>query len=1178
MYLSKLEILGFKSFAQKTVFKFEDGLTAIIGPNGCGKSNIVDAIRWVLGEQRPSVLRCERMENLIFNGTTRRKPLNFAEVSLYIENNKKILPSEYSEIKITRRLYRSGESEYLINNQKVRLLDIINLFADTGMGADAYSVIELKMVEEILSENTEERRRLFEEAAGIKKYKMRRKSALRKLETTRQERTRLNDIIAEVQKTVNSLARQVGKARRYHAYKEQIKEKELLSAHLKIRAYEMELVPLREEYTQIERTREKLNQELRTGEAQLEQLEAQAADMEHHYREAAAQLQKAEERIQELRSQVQLRQQKIDSLRERIQQQEQEAQQLRQRQQSLENEKQQLVQQQTRITRQLTELQKAYRETANKQLEAETAYQKDREMYQKFMQENLRHLQENKTLKENFQHIGLEKKSLREQIRRLDEQFTHNQEIVTGLKQHHRSLEEEQQSLEEEHSLYQQKLSRLKNQLEQQQSKREQLHRQLHTLEGEREKLKNEREFLEKLIRNYEGFSETVQYVMSHRSNFRGLIDTLANLVESPPEYQVAVESYLAEVANYILVEQLDTARQILRHIRRANKGRLTLLPLPLLNTHNHRCNGRFPPANGKSRPLKEIVSCQPDYRRLMDLLFEAAYLVPDIDTAIRYHQEYPDCTYVTPEGEIIGQWGNITAGGRINGASLIGRKRQYQEVQQALSARESDLQATRNQLATVQAGIESVRNRIREFEELLDSVSRKKIAVDKQLAQVQYELQRRQEIQADIQAETQHLQARIEALETEEQQLLPRIEQYDSRVQSYQTQEQQLRHQQEQSESRFKTLQERTQQLQMEILQLTAREKEIRQRIDFVQQQRGDTDQRLEQNRNACEDNQRRIQRLTREIQEVERRLTTLYAEHDKVENHKNQIEQRFQELRSEIHIKEEGFKKKNRLLNQAQDRLQKLQMRMQELELRKESQLDQLREKYGTPLPEVPLQEAEGATLSEIQEAIQQLRRRLESLGEVNPLAIKEHEKEKERLEFLKSQLADLLDAEHQLLETIGKLNRTAQRQFMETFEKIRHHFKKVFREFFENGEADLYLVEKKDPLESNIEFSIKIKGRRLNTLSSLSAGEKTLTAISLLFAIYLVKPSPFCILDEVDAPLDDVNISRFSHALKQFAHNTQFILVTHNKRTMEAAQTMYGVTMEEPGVSKVVSVRLD
>ncbi len=420
MYLSQLEIFGFKSFAQKATFKFDSGLTAIIGPNGCGKSNIVDAIRWVLGEQRPSVLRADRMENLIFNGTSTRKPLGYAEVSMTIENTRHILPSEFTEVKITRRLYRSGESEYLINNRKVRLLDIINLFADTGMGADAYSVIELKMVEQILSDNAEERRRLFEEAAGIKKYKHRRKSALRKLDTTRQELVRLNDVIAEVKKNVNSLARQVGKARRYHQYKDAIKQNEILLGHLKLTAYSSQLEPLKLEFDQVKKTTDTLGNTIITLEAQLETLQAQEAEMEQKYREIATILSQKDTRINELQNRQSLLAERQQSLENQI----------RVYQQDIRNEENKIRQYREEIealNKQLEQLkaskenaQNKYRSAANEVIQAEEVYQTIATKYQEYVQSNFNLVKEFNTARQELQKTQIEQGNLQQNIQKIE--------------------------------------------------------------------------------------------------------------------------------------------------------------------------------------------------------------------------------------------------------------------------------------------------------------------------------------------------------------------------------------------------------------------------------------------------------------------------------------------------------------------------------------------------------------------------------------------------------------------------------------------------------------------------------------------------------------------------------------------------------------------------------------
>ena len=502
MILTKLEVFGFKSFAHKAVFKFDQGLTGVIGPNGCGKSNIVDAIRWVLGEQRPSILRCDRMDNLIFNGTATRKPLSLAEVSMFIENNRNVLPSEYTELKITRRLHRSGESEYLINNEAVRLMDIINLFADTGMGADAYSVIELKMVEQILSDNAQERRRLFEEAAGIKKYKARRKSALNKLDATQQELTRLEDILAEVQKAVNALARQVGKARRYHEYKAEMRDKELLLSHLRIHSYQNQIKPIEMESAQVRNTRDALNNETRTLEAQLEQQQTEAIQKEQLLRQKSAILHQKDETIQEQQNRRQLHQQKIGSLEEAIGAYHQEIAAQHEKIKQLGAEQTGLDEQVEQIRKEMAEAQEHYRTSANRQLEAETAYQEAREAYQEFVQRNLQELQQSGEVKEAYQKIQIEKDNLSTRIVKSEGTL---EKIEADLRERGKSLAELERTLEglkEDQEMYQQETAHLEKTLQTLRERRETLRSEINQTEGQLEKSRNRRDFLENLINN----------------------------------------------------------------------------------------------------------------------------------------------------------------------------------------------------------------------------------------------------------------------------------------------------------------------------------------------------------------------------------------------------------------------------------------------------------------------------------------------------------------------------------------------------------------------------------------------------------------------------------------------------------------------------------------------------
>lgn len=1179
MYLAKLDIFGFKSFAQKTTFTFNDGLTGIIGPNGCGKSNVVDAIRWVLGEQRPSVLRCERMENLIFNGTATRKPLGLAEVSIYIENTKNILPSEYREIKITRRLYRSGESEYLINNQPSRLMDIINLFADTGMGADAYSVIELKMVEQILSDSTQERRRLFEEAAGIKKYKARRKSALNKLETTQQELTRLDDILAEVQKNVNSLSRQVGKAQRYHEYKQQLKEKELIFSYLRIHSYHNQLQPLETELEQVNHSRNALGAELHKMEAELEKQQVQAVEAEQLYRQKAATLHQKDEVITELQNRRQLRRQKIESLQETIVAYRQEIELQRQKLQQWAVERQTLQIRLAETRQEMNAAQQRYREFANRQLEEESRYQKLREEHQQFVQANLQELQQSAAVKETYQKILLEKQNLSERLARnaaalekVQSQRRQREETLRGVE---KSLQESRTSLE----TYRQETTHLEKILAELRESRETLRNQINREEGNLEKLHSRKDFLENLIRNYEGFSQSVQYVMSHKSEYAGVVDTLANLVDCAPEYRPALESYLAEVSNYLVVEALETARNILKHLRSQGKGRLTVVPLPLLNSENHSPGAKTFPANGKALPLKQIVTYAAPYEKLFDFLFESVYLVADLDTAIALRREHPHLTFVTREGEILEHWGNLTGGAAANQMGLIGRQDQYRKLLQELETLQNHLSAHHQELEAVTRRMQQAEQKLAEFTELQNSLRHQILELEKKTDQLSYERNRLEETALELETEATRHREVLQQLEERESVLLPDIRALQEKQEAYQAQEKIALAEVQEAEKRFKELSKATQEQQIIYLNLASREKELLQQLQFLEQSERDALEYQGDRERKILENQGQVEELQKENLQIEQALEGAYRERDGVEQQKNEIEKQVQELRAHIQIAEGELKKRQKLWNQARERIQELELRIKELQVKLATVSEQVAEKYGAAALEFDIKSLDPAlSLAEVQTGIEELKEKLERLGEVNPLAIKEYEQEKERLSFLTTQREDLLSARDQLLETIQKLNSTARKQFMDTFRQIEANFQRVFQEFFEGGKAELMLIESRDPLEANIDISVTHKGKQLNTLALLSAGEKTLTAISLLFAIYLVKPSPFCILDEVDAPLDDVNIARFTKALSLFARDTQFILVTHNKKTMEATHSIYGVTMEEPGVSKVVSVKFD
>jgi chromosome segregation protein len=1179
MYLSKLEVFGFKSFAHKVSFQFNDGITAIIGPNGCGKSNIVDSIRWVLGEQRPTLLRLDKMENLIFNGTAVRKPLSMVEVSLLIENTKNILPSVYSEVKITRRFYRSGESEFLLNNRLVRLKDIIDLFADTGMGSDAYSVIELKMVEQILSENAEERRRLFEEAAGIKKYKFRRKSALRKLETTEQELLRLNDIIAEVQKTVNSLSRQVGKARRYHQFKDELFQKELYIYQIRKKHYEGDLIPLREEYNQVHQTRERLGKEVTQDEAELEKLQAKAVDLENQFRRVSAHLNDLDIQVRDIQQKVQLNEQKIESSRENISEREKEIHKLQLR---IEEHRSQLTaveQEKDQENLLLSAAETEFQKQQSEQQKAEEDLATARKGFQGFRELNLLQLREIGQEKEEFQKTAIEKENQLQQLEKLNKLKSSLEAESEIREQKFKQVGLDFNKAQEQLELNEQELRLLKGEILELEEETSSLENDRNSLLGQLEKSQSHRDFLKGLIENYEGFSDSVQHLMSQRKNYRGIIDTLANLVDTSDQYRRALESYLEIVANYLVVEETEAAREIFRDLEQQKKGRLTLLPLPLITPEEQKPSD-VPALNGEAVFLKEVVQYDHRYEKLFQLLFNRILIVSDLDTALKFHQDWPDYQFLTYSGDMIGSWGEISSGNSQPKFNLTGRRTEYEALQKTSEQLQTLLQQNENKIDQQRQRLQKKRERLQEIENLQQDYQKNYSSLEQQYHQEKYENDRLAERLTEIVTEIHQLTARVDELKNKEQLLQPVVLSADTKQQNLQAEEARQSKDLEESERRFSKVFQQTQQIQINYLNKQSILKELQQKIEFLKRSEQEIRERTTEAQQEISNFLALIENIHSENLTLQTDLDQRYRQRDDIEKEKLEVENNYQSLKSLILSREEEIKKLHRRWNQSLERLKELELKIQEIEIKLSTQHEQYLEQHGEEferlLQENPL--PENQTVVQLQEEIQKLRQSIEALGEVNPLAVKEFDREKERLDFLKTQQADLLEAKSELNETINKLNKTARQLFLDTFEKINDNFKSVFGKFFEGGQAELQLIENSDPLEANIDISVHIKGKRLTTLNLMSAGEKTLTAISLLFAIYLYKPSPFCILDEVDAPLDDVNISRYTHALKEFSQNTQFILVTHNKMTMQAAQAMYGITMEEPGVSKVVSVRFN
>ncbi len=1170
MYLSKIKIIGFKSFANKTELKFNPGLSCIIGPNGSGKSNIVDAIRWVLGEQRTTALRSDKMENVIFNGTRSRKPMGMAEVSMTIENTKDILKTEYRQVVITRRLYRSGESQYLINNVPVRLKDIIDIFMDTGLGSNSYSVIELKMVESILSENKAERRLLLEEAAGVVKYKIRRKSALRKLDATRTDLTRLNDIIGEVQKTVNSLSRQVGKARRYLSYNEELKKNDVNLSRFRYNRLLDEIRPLKLQLEEASKEKNESHHQITIDEALLEDYKHELIRREQELQNLGRQIHEMDSNIAELNKEQAVDEIKKEEISKNHARFLADIADYKQKIDIFQQHLKQYIDELEKLTRQKDEVEQAYSAIDTER----------RQELEKLQTEKNEIDQLNQAFRDQLNQLSGKKELLRqkkyqlsfsnEQLEEADSKRAEYNAVRSRLDENINKVQAEkedllsqEQSLKDEIEAFRQKQSKNQQELTQ-------LNEQINQSAAELEARKSRKQFFEQIITNYEGHSKSTQYVMNRQKQFEGIRGTLADVISVDDTYALLVEIILGEALNFIIVDRLENAKKVIQLVKSEQKGRITLIPLDQLSeikVPDHAETG--------VDYLVNYLKTDDSFTQLVQLLLGDVALANNLDAAVQMAHQFPHLRFITPEGETVNFNREIGGGASAKrGASVIGRKDQLQKYTKLVQESEAELESQQHKRSQLVKTIHLIEDELVRLQKKLHELQTQIIDLEKQEHQLIYEQTKLEENTTVLDEKRVTLLQEIKRITQEIQQLEIQVDADQQELNELEKETILRTNEYEDKSESIQSLLEEVQQAQLNVSnlknQLSNRENDIIRTRSGIEELTNNIKRREKE----IEQIDALVVKIEKQTEDRNKEKIRIWETRDRLDHEKENLEIVFREAKDKIVELEEQTKSYRRRHDSSLETSRTLELKINENRVKAEHIREYVLKEYAEDveigIPYEDLNEAE------TEEAIEALRMRIKNLGPVNPLAVAEYDKEKERFDFLTQQRDDLLKAESSLMETIDKINKTARSQFLETFNAIKVNFEKVFKSFFENGEGTISLSEHEDPLEADIDIHVRTKGKRLQTLSLLSGGEKTLTAISLLFSIYLVKPSPFCILDEVDAPLDDINIGRFTQALKEFSNNTQFITVTHNKRTMEAASTMYGVTMEEEGVSKLVSVK--
>jgi len=1174
MQLAKLEIKGFKSFADKIVINFDEGITGIVGPNGCGKSNIVDSIRWVLGEQKTSALRSEKMENVIFNGTSQRGAQQMAEVSLTINNTKNILPTEYSQITITRRLYRSGESEYLLNGVVCRLKDITNLFLDTGIASNSYAIIELGMVDDILNDKDNSRRMLFEEAAGISKFKKRKKETLKKLEDTDADLERVEDLLFEIEKNMKSLEKQAKQTETYYRIKEEYKQKSIHLAKVVVNKQKDKFNSLTKQIEAENDRKISLTADISEKEALIEQAKAELIVKEKTLSTRQKSINEFVSKIRHYESEKQIKNTRLkylndraSGLRDQIDQDRKSNERARFSIQSLETEKIAAEGILGEIVEKLERLRAEYED--QKRITTELQQQSDsiRRVQRERQEESF---QINKGVEIREIQVSSLKQELEKHATDTTNQSASLAEFENKLKVLQHELDhknKDQENIKKEEERVQERIVSVEKTIEM-------IRDEMNVTGRKLDARQNEYNLTKSLVENLEGFPEAIKFLKKKVGKNAPL---LSDILTTSEEFRVPIENYLEPFLNYYIVEHEAEAYDAINILSDAAKGKAHFFILDAFE--------KFESTPGRiydnAFPATEIIEYDQKYKKLMSYILDKVYIFEGDIKSIPHADEN---TFITKNGKLTKRKFSISGGsvGLFEGKK-IGRAKNMEklekeikelthkldEIRGSLLDRQTDLEKLRNNRLRHQ--MEEVQNAIRQVNEEFVSIRTKR----EQFAQMLSNADLRSE---DILEKIDTLLKELDDLKPKAQQALHDLEEQENRLGTISDD---LAANSELLTQKSSAFNEQN----IFFHQQENRVKSIEQEARFKQESMDQSSARIETNVTDLKKNEEEVKSIIETTQSNDEELLGMYAEKEEMEKGLSEAEKEYYESRGNIDQVEKQLREIQHQRQNIDTVLLELQNQLGESKMHLNSVKERLSVEFNTDLDTVvgqatPEESEELSKVDEdkIRQEVQKIRDRLDNMGPINPMAMEAYTEIKERNDFILAQKDDLLKAKESLISTIAEIEGVASQSFMDAFNKIKEHFIRVFRSLFTEGdECDLRLVDPNNPLETEIDIIAKPKGKRPLTINQLSGGEKTLTATALLFSMYLLKPAPFCIFDEVDAPLDDANIDKFNNIIRNFSKDSQFVIVTHNKRTMSSTDVIYGITMVEKGISRVVPVDL-
>ena len=1179
MYLKNIEVQGFKSFAQKINFEFHNGITGIVGPNGSGKSNVGDAVRWVLGEQSAKSLRGGNMQDVIFSGTETRKPLSYASVAITLDNSDHKLPVEFNEVTVTRRLYRSGESEYLINGSNCRLKDINEMFYDTGIGKEGYSIIGQGQIDRILSGKPEERRELFDEAAGIVKFKRRKNTTVKKLEEERQNLVRVTDILSELTRQLGPLEKQSETAKIYLAKREALKEldvnmflleysstaeslKELGEKH---RLAQENLEDTQKEYEQTRVEYDRLEQEL-------EELNTRMDALRMESQEQALHKQQLEGQINVLNEQILAGVQNEDHYRGRLKTIEEELAVREASRKELEEEKSDLYSQLKEVRSRLKDEEEKLN-TAQENIRTCTqAVEEGKNEIIEILNSRANTKGKAQRFDAMMEQADIRKAEISQRILRLKSEEEEQQTILRKAQEQYDSITESIRSANEECDRLNQEVGNIQEKLKEQTVELEKQQTSYHREASRLESLRN-------LTERYDGYGNSIRRVMEQKERVPGIQGVVADLIQVNKDYEVAIETALGGSIQNIVTDNEQTAKTLIEFLKKNRYGRATFLPMSSISPR-----GEFSPREALKEPgvidvASELVTTAPQYQQIARFLLGRVLVVDHIDHAIAIGRKYRhSLRMVTIEGESLSPGGSMTGGAFKNNSNLLGRRREIEELEKGVAKLKSEV-------AMIQKAMEDNRNRrnvlrdaIADFQDKLrqqyieQNTAKMNIAQQEEKAeeirggyeQINRDKEQIRRQMLEIRQDHEQIARELESSRQDEQELESFIEEKQAELDQWKEEETKLTRELEEIRLQASSLDQKNRFDQENLNRLNSETQTLENEQKSIYESLAHSSEEMEQ------------KKLTIQELKTEAANSGIQAQEAKLQLEKWQKEK---EERNGKH--KEFFEKRDQLSGQIgllDKECFRLKSQMDKLEESREERISYMWEEYEiTPNNALSYRKEELTDLPEMKKQVAQIKEEIRRLGSVNVNAIEDYKDLLERHTFLSGQYNDLITAEKTLEQIIQELDEGMRKQFTEKFAEIQREFDKAFKELFGGGKGTLELDEEADILEAGIRITSQPPGKKLQNMMQLSGGEKALTAIALLFAIQNLKPSPFCLLDEIEAALDDSNVGRFAGYLQKLTKNTQFIIITHRRGTMNAADRLYGITMQEKGVSTLVSVDL-